>query len=119
MTIKLDMVGIVVANMREALDFYRLLGFQIAETHNDDMHVEIDQEGVRLAFDKLEMAKGIYGSWEEPTGHRVELAFRCESREALDQLYAKIVHKGLLAIKSHGMPFGGNVMRLSKTQTGI
>lgn len=107
MTIKLDMVGIVVANMREALDFYRVLGFQIAETHNDDMHVEIDQEGVRLAFDKLEMAKGIYGSWEEPTGHRVELAFRCESREALDQLYAKIVHKGYVGYKEPWDAFWG------------
>ncbi|GIN13384.1 MULTISPECIES: VOC family protein [Shouchella] len=107
MTIKLDMVGIVVANMREALDFYRVLGFQIADTHNDDMHVEIDQEGVRLAFDKLEMAKEIYGNWEEPTGHRVELAFRCESREALDQLYEKIVDKGYVGYKEPWDAFWG------------
>lgn len=94
MGIKLDMVGIVVQDMRRALDFYRLLGLEIPESANNEMHVEVAQEGVRLAFDSVEVAKGVYGVWEEPTGHRIELAFLCESPDALNALYEKLVEHG-------------------------
>lgn len=94
MGIKLDMVGIVVQDMKRALDFYRLLGLEIPESANNEMHVEVAQEGVRLAFDSVEVAKGVYGGWEEPTGHRIELAFLCESPDALNALYEKLVGYG-------------------------
>lgn len=94
MGIKLDMVGIVVQDMKRALDFYRLLGLEIPESANNEMHVEVAQEGVRLAFDSVEVAKGVYGGWEEPTGHRIELAFLCESPDALNALYEKLVGHG-------------------------
>ncbi|MDR7317096.1 VOC family protein [Brevibacillus nitrificans] len=94
MGIKLDMVGIVVQDMKRALDFYRLLGLEIPESANNEMHVEVAQEGVRLAFDSVEVAKGVYGGWEEPTGHRIELAFLCESPDALNALYEKLVERG-------------------------
>ncbi|WEK53462.1 MAG: VOC family protein [Candidatus Cohnella colombiensis] len=94
MGIKLDMMGIVVKNMKEALDFYRALGLEIPESANGDMHVEVVQSGFRLAFDSQQMIKDIYGSWEEPVGHRIELAFLCDSREAVDELYNKIKQNG-------------------------
>lgn len=94
MGIKLDMVGIVVKDMKKALDFYRVLGFEIPESANEENHVEVEQSGFRLAFDTQEIANGVYGSWEEPTGHRVELAFLCESNESLNELYTKIIHSG-------------------------
>lgn len=92
--LKLDMVGIVVKEMKAALDFYRVLGFEIPETENEALHVEVEQEGIRLAFDQLSMAKEIFGIWEEPTGHRIELAFLCESKDSLDALYKKVIDHG-------------------------
>ncbi len=68
MAIKLDMVGIVVKNMKESLDFYRVLGFDIPETMNEEPHVEVKQDGFRLAFDKQEMAKEIYGAGKSRRG---------------------------------------------------
>lgn len=94
MGIKLDMVGIVVRDMKTSLDFYRALGFAIPESANGEMHVEVAQDGVRLAFDTVEVAKGVYGGWEEPTGHRIELAFLCDSADALNALYEKLVRLG-------------------------
>ncbi|UUZ86288.1 VOC family protein [Paenibacillus sp. P26] len=94
MGIKLDMVGIVVKDMKAALDFYRILGLDIPESANDEPHVEVAQSGFRLAFDKREMIQEIYGGWEEPAGHRIELAFVCDSREALDALYTKMTSHG-------------------------
>ncbi|MFC5702635.1 VOC family protein [Cohnella faecalis] len=94
MGIKFDMIGIVVKDMRKALDFYRVLGLEIPESANDAPHVEVAQDGFRLAFDSQEMIKDIYGGWEEPAGHRIELAFLCDSREAVDELFNRITERG-------------------------
>lgn len=94
MSIKLDLVGIVVADMKKSLDFYRLLGLNIPAQADNEKHVEVEQNGFRLAFDAQDMIKEIYGEWKEPVGHRIELAFLCDSREAVDELYSKIIAHG-------------------------
>ncbi|MGG1658139.1 VOC family protein [Brevibacillus sp. NRS-1366] len=94
MGIKLDMVGIVVSDMKKSLDFYRLLGLVIPDGANAEHHVEVAQDGVRLAFDTVEIAKSVYGGWEEATGHRVELAFLCDDADALNERYAKLIQHG-------------------------
>ncbi|XEC96076.1 VOC family protein [Paenibacillus tarimensis] len=94
MGIKLDMVGIVVKDMKKSLDFYRILGLKIPELANYEQHVEVAQNGFRLAFDTQEMIKDIYGGWDEPIGHRIELAFLCDSREAVDELFNQIREHG-------------------------
>lgn len=107
MTIKLDMIGIVVANMKASLDFYRLLGLDIPESANNEQHVEIAQGGCRLAFDPMEVAKEVYGEWEKPAGHRIELAFLCDTRDALNALYEKIVDKGYVGYREPWDAFWG------------
>ncbi|MBW5446088.1 glyoxalase [Cohnella sp. CFH 77786] len=94
MGIKLDLVGIVVKDMGRALDFYRTLGLNIPVNADGEMHVEVVQGGFRLAFDKQEMIADIYGGWDEPKGHRIELAFRCDGREAVDEAYRNITERG-------------------------
>jgi len=94
MGIKFDMIGIVVEDMKKALDFYRLLGLEIPESANGDKHVEVNQEGFRLAFDSREIITDVYGGWEQPSGHRIELAFLCDSRDAVNELYANITEHG-------------------------
>ncbi|MFE5322439.1 VOC family protein [Paenibacillus sp. NPDC056579] len=94
MGVHLDMVGIVVKDMKQALDFYRALGLDIPESANAEPHVEVAQNGFRLAFDTQSMIKEIYGDWVEPAGHRIELAFRCDSPDAVNELYHRIVDRG-------------------------
>ncbi|MNZ90702.1 Glyoxalase-like domain protein [compost metagenome] len=74
---------------------------------NEAGHVEVNQEGVRLAFDKQEIVKDIYGSWEEPAGHRIELAFLCEDQESLNALYKKIIDQGYVGIREPWDAFWG------------
>ncbi|WP_214829507.1 VOC family protein [Exiguobacterium algae] len=107
MTVKLDMVGVVVTEMKQSLDFYRTLGFDIPESANEEAHVEIDQGGVRLAFDTVEVAESVYGEWKPSEGHRIELAFLCESREALDRLHDEIVAKGYRSYREPWDAFWG------------
>lgn len=94
MGIKLDSVGIVTKDMKKALDFYRLLGLEIPESANGDVHVDVQQNGFRLAFDTQEIITDVYGGWDEPFGHRIELAFLCDSRDAVDELYTRITEHG-------------------------
>ncbi|WP_336296603.1 VOC family protein [Bacillus pinisoli] len=94
MGIKLDMVGIVVNDMKISLEFYRTLGFDIPLQADLEQHVEIEQDGVRFAFDTVEIAKMVYGELLTPVGHRVELAFKCNNAEELNKLYNKIVENG-------------------------
>ncbi|MNJ67914.1 Glyoxalase-like domain protein [compost metagenome] len=107
MKIRLDLVGIVVKNMKESLAFYRVLGLNIPEEMDEAGHVEVNQDGVRLAFDMRETVKDMYGVWEEPAGHRIELAFLCENRESLDELYKKIVDHGYAGIREPWDAFWG------------
>ncbi|MFC5405748.1 VOC family protein [Cohnella soli] len=94
MGIKLDMVGIVVKDMKAALDFYRTLGLDIPEQANGEAHVEVAQSGFRLAFDKQEMIKGVYGGWVEPVGHRIEIAFLCDSSDEVNKVYQTVIEAG-------------------------
>lgn len=118
MGIKLDMIGIVVKDMKQALDFYRVLGFDIPESTNEEPHAEVEQTGFRLAFDTQEIAKEVYGSWEEPYGHRVELAFKCDSGDALDELYTKIIQSGYDGYREPWDAFWGQRYAIVKDPDG-
>lgn len=118
MGIKLDMVGIVVKDMKKALDFYRVLGFVIPEEMNQEQHVEVEQGSIRLAFDTQEVAKGVYGDWEEPSGHRIELAFLCDHSEALNDLYKKIINHGYASHREPWDAFWGQRYAVVKDPDG-
>ncbi|MDQ0208794.1 VOC family protein [Alkalicoccobacillus murimartini] len=118
MKVKLDMVGIVVKDMKASLDFYRSLGFSIPESSNNEPHAEINQDGFRLGFDTVDIAKSVYGSWDEPTGHRIELAFLCESNEELNKLYNQIIEKGYESHKEPWDAFWGQRYAIVKDPDG-
>ena len=95
MPIRLDVVGIAVRDMAASLLFYRRLGLDIPEVPGSEPHAEIALEGFRLAWDTVELLKDVYGDWvEEPVGHRIELAFRCDSPGDVDTTYDRMVGHG-------------------------
>ena len=64
--------------------------------------------GVRLAWDTIDMLRQIYDGWiESPVGHRVELAFQCDSRDDVDALYSQIVAYGYRGHKAPWDAFWG------------
>ncbi|MGI8792912.1 MAG: VOC family protein [Acidimicrobiales bacterium] len=96
---RLDAFGIVVADMARSLGFYRALGLEIPATADAEPHAEATLAGgVRLMFDGIDTVRSFLPSWEPPTGgHRMGLAFRCESPADVDATYAAITglgHKG-------------------------
>lgn len=102
MTPRLDLVGLVVKDMAASLAFYRQLGFELAPELDNEDHVEATVGGLRLAWDTVEVIES-FSSYEEPRGgHRIGLAFLCESPEQVDQIHADLTRAGH---PSHVEPF--------------
>jgi uncharacterized glyoxalase superfamily protein PhnB len=92
----LDAFGLVVADMAAALAFYRLLGLDIPAEADDAPHVDVDLGGgVRLMFDTVDTIRSFDPDWQPPSGgHRVGLAFRCPTPDAVDEVHARLVAAG-------------------------
>lgn len=96
MDLKLDLIGIVVRDMRDSLAFYRRLGLNIPEGAEDEPHAEATTpSGLRVAWDTAELIQQIDSTWTEPTGgHRIALAFLCSSPADVDAKYEELAHLG-------------------------
>lgn len=90
-----DLIGMVVRDMAASLRFYRLLGLDIPPEADNDSHVEvIVAGGFRIAWDTLDLMRRIDAAWPEPGGHRIGLAFKCDSPAEVDALYIKVTETG-------------------------
>ena len=108
MAAQVDMVGMVVRDMAAALRFYRLLGLDIPPNVEGEPFVEvITPNGYRISWNSLEMTKGLYPDWVEPVGHRISLAFKCDSPDEVDALYRRIVESGYAGHKEPWDAFWG------------
>ena len=91
---RLGLVGIATRDMAESLRFYRLVGIDVPEGRESEPHVDVEVNGVRFGWDTIDVLRDVYGQWEEPVGHRVELAFACDSAEEVDATYARVLDAG-------------------------
>jgi catechol 2,3-dioxygenase-like lactoylglutathione lyase family enzyme len=96
MTARLDVVGIVVADMARSLAFYRELGFDIPASADSEPHVEASLAGgLRIAWDTAETIRSFDPSWTPPTGGPpMGLAFACDDPAEVDATYARLVAAG-------------------------
>lgn len=91
----LDAIGIIVKDMEAAIKFYRLIGLDFPEHSGGEDHVEATTPGgLRVMLDDLEMVKGFMPDWVEPVGHRMGLAFLCDSPGEVDATYQSLVDAG-------------------------
>ncbi|MBM7700650.1 VOC family protein [Kurthia huakuii] len=91
---KLDMVGLIVQDMQQALDFYQLLELKPLVGTADDAYMELANEGVRISLNRLDMMNDVLGFEPEFIGDKVELAFAADSKEEVDQLFHRIQQHG-------------------------
>lgn len=89
-------IEVVVADMATALAFYRRLGLDIPADADGQPHVEVPLPGgLRLLFDTEDTIRSFDASWRPPTGgHRLALAFACDSPADVDATYAALVDAG-------------------------
>jgi len=96
MTVRFGVVGVVVADMAHSLAFYRRLGLDLPPDADTQPHVEVALPGgLTLAFDTVDVIRSFDPSWTAPSGgHRVGLAFACDSVEEVDSTFRDLVGAG-------------------------
>lgn len=106
---KLDAIGIIVTDLAEAVAFYRCLGLHFPEPGPEEGHLEAEGPGgLRLMLDAESTILSFMPDWKAPTGgHRVGLAFLCDSPEEVDQVFASLKAKGAGVLKEPFDAFWG------------
>ena len=97
MAIRFDSVELVVSDMEETLEFYRRLGLSIPEDAASEGHVAVELPGgLKIQFDTEEIMQS-FSDWTPPQksgGHRVALAFECDSPSDVNAVFAQLVESG-------------------------
>jgi len=95
MALRFDLIGLVVADLDRSLAFYRRLGLDVP-AQPDPGHVEASLPGgLRIAWDTVETIHSFDPDWTPPNGgHRVALAFRCDTPAEVDAVFADLVQAG-------------------------
>jgi len=93
---KLDAFGIVVSDMARSLAFYRKLGLEFPDGAESEGHVEAELGGgVRYMLDTEDVIRSFDSEWQRPSdAHLVGGAFRCETPEEVDAVYAELLEAG-------------------------
>ena len=97
MNLRLSLVELVVADMAASLAFYRRLGLDIPADADEQPHVDIDLGGgLRIAFDTEDTIRSFDKEWTRPAsgGHRMALAFGCDSPAEVDAAWAELTGAG-------------------------
>ncbi|MGH3934128.1 MAG: VOC family protein [Pseudonocardiaceae bacterium] len=93
---RLDLIGLVVADMVASLAFYRRLGLDIPADADAAPHVEVTLPGgLRLAWDTEDTIRSFAPNWKAGDGaQRTGLAFRLTDPAAVDAAYAELTAAG-------------------------
>jgi uncharacterized glyoxalase superfamily protein PhnB len=92
---RLEAFGIPVSDMARAVAFYRRLGLEFPEGAEGEGHVEAQAGGVRYMLDSEDVMRSFDPEWQRPSdGHLVGGAFRCDTPEEVDQVYAELLEAG-------------------------
>ena len=96
MTPRLDLIGLVVADMGRSLAFYRRLGLDLPAGADTEPHVEVTLPGgLRLAWDTVDTIRSFDPGWAPPAGApRTSLAFACDTPAEVDAVYASLTGAG-------------------------
>jgi uncharacterized glyoxalase superfamily protein PhnB len=93
---QLDAFGIVVSDMARSVAFYRKLGLAFPAGAENEDHVEAEiGGGVRYMLDTEQVVRSFDSDWQRASdGHAHGGAFRCDSPEEVDRLYAELLESG-------------------------
>ena len=96
MTVRFEVIEVVVADMARSLDFYRRLGLDIPADADGEGHVDATLPGgLRMSWDTVETIHSFNPSWTPANGGPgTSLAFRCDSPAEVDSTFRDLVGAG-------------------------
>jgi len=117
---RLDAIGLIVSDLSDSISFYRRLGIDLPNPAEHG-HVEATLEGgIRFMIDTIAEVSSFDPDWIQPSGgHRIALAFLCDSPGGVDVLYKSLIDQGSRLTRNRGTHSGVSVMRRSKTLMAI
>jgi len=94
----LDLIGVVVSDLNRSVEFYRRLGLAFPEDPDPEGHGHVEATlpgGLRFALDAEETVRSFDPDWQPPSeGHRMGIAFLCESPSDVDRVYRELLDAG-------------------------
>ncbi len=103
---ELNAIGIVSANLRASIAFYRLLGVDFPE--DGEGHIEAAlPSGLRFMLDAQEVVESFRPDWRRETGNQLALAFECASPAEVDETYEQVTAAGFVGEKEPWDAFWG------------
>jgi uncharacterized glyoxalase superfamily protein PhnB len=107
----LNVVGVIVSDLHTAVAFYQRLGLKFPEDVDPMGHGHVEASlpgGLRFTLDTEESIRSFDPEWAPPSGgHRVAVAFRCDSPEHVDRLYRELTDAGAMGHKEPWNAFWG------------
>ena len=97
MKLRPALIELVVSDMAATLAFYRRLGLDIPTEADEQPHVDVELgDGMHIAWDTEETIRSFDPGWSPPAGrgHRVALAFACDSPADVDAAWAELTGAG-------------------------
>ncbi len=115
---ELNAIGIVAADLRQSIVFYRLLGVDFPE--DGEGHIEATlPSGVRLMLDAEDVVRSFRPDWERATGNQLALAFECGSPAEVDDSYEQVTAAGFVGEKAPWDAFWGQRYAQLRDPDGI
>lgn len=106
MTPRLNAFGIVVSDMARSVAFYRRLGLEFPEGSENEDHVEAQLPGgLRYMVDTEDLIRSFEPEWRRGESHGG--AFRCETPDEVDRVYAELLEAGATTHKEPWDAFWG------------
>jgi len=103
---QLAAVGVIVADLERSAAFYRKLGLDFPDPIDPEGHGHaeaVGPGGLRVMLDTIDTIGSFDPNWTKPSGgHRIGLAFECNSAADVDATYAKLIGE---AAKSYKEPW--------------
>ncbi len=106
---KFNAIGLVVADLGRAVEFYGGLGLEFGDPDSEHGHAEADLGGgLRLMLDTIDGILQFDPGYSPASGGPAAgLAFQCGSPAAVDQAFAELVARGARAHKQPWDAFWG------------
>ena len=96
---QLDVIGVIVSDLKRATEFYRRLGLEFPDDPDPEGHGHVEttlRGGLRFTLDTEESIRSFDPDWTAPSGgHRMAVAFRCDSPDHVDRLYGELMDEGV------------------------
>lgn len=105
---KLNAVGVTTSDMRKAIAFYSLLGFDFSDINAEEDHVEpkTPPGSARLMIDAKKIVEGIIGTKPEPGNHSA-FALQYDSAKQVNEVAEKVKNAGFTVVKEPWDAFWG------------